>query len=98
MPRAEVPGTGVNRIHADPHCIDRESNSGAPSRREEPELQVCGEAVIEPVSDLQELLGRLAAKPGSSSKVGGLCVNCSERATCSYPKPPGGVWRCEDYR
>ena len=28
----------------------------------------------------------------------GLCSNCDERATCVYPKPEGGVWRCDEYR
>lgn len=28
----------------------------------------------------------------------GLCSDCEERATCVYPKPEGGVWRCEEFR
>ena len=28
----------------------------------------------------------------------GLCVDCEERETCTYPKPEGGVWHCEEYR
>jgi hypothetical protein len=28
----------------------------------------------------------------------GLCANCEDRETCIYPKPEGGVWRCEEYR
>ena len=27
----------------------------------------------------------------------GLCSNCDNRETCIYPKPEGGVWRCEEY-
>lgn len=27
----------------------------------------------------------------------GLCSNCGIRATCTYPKPEGGVWHCEEY-
>ncbi len=27
----------------------------------------------------------------------GLCKNCENRPTCSYPKPASGVWRCEEY-
>jgi len=27
----------------------------------------------------------------------GLCSNCDHRETCIYPKPEGGVWRCEEY-
>jgi len=34
---------------------------------------------------------------GESSKYTGLCANCANRETCSYPKPEGGVWRCEEY-
>ena len=28
----------------------------------------------------------------------GLCSNCEERATCTYPKPEGGVWHCDEFR
>ena len=27
----------------------------------------------------------------------GLCKNCANRQDCGYPKPDGGVWRCEEY-
>jgi hypothetical protein len=27
----------------------------------------------------------------------GLCVNCELRSTCTYPRPPEGVWYCEEY-
>ena len=27
----------------------------------------------------------------------GLCSNCEHRETCIYPRPDGGVWRCEEY-
>ena len=27
----------------------------------------------------------------------GLCVNCGQRETCTFPKPEGGVWHCEEY-
>lgn len=33
-----------------------------------------------------------------SSQYAGICSNCENRETCSYPKPEGGVWRCEDYQ
>lgn len=32
-----------------------------------------------------------------SSVLKGLCVNCDNRDSCIYPKPEGGVWRCEEY-
>ena len=28
----------------------------------------------------------------------GLCSNCELRDTCTYPKPEGGVWHCEEYQ
>jgi len=33
----------------------------------------------------------------SSRKYAGLCVNCENRETCTYPKPEGGVWHCDEY-
>jgi hypothetical protein len=27
----------------------------------------------------------------------GLCANCDNQVECTYPKPEGGVWRCEEY-
>ena len=28
----------------------------------------------------------------------GLCSDCEDRRTCTFPRPEGGVWRCEEYR
>jgi hypothetical protein len=28
----------------------------------------------------------------------GLCAWCDAEATCAFPRPPGGVWFCEEYR
>lgn len=30
-------------------------------------------------------------------KFTGLCMNCENRNTCTYPKPESGVWHCEEY-
>jgi len=32
-----------------------------------------------------------------TTKYKGLCVNCKNRAECTFLKPEGGVWRCEEY-
>jgi hypothetical protein len=32
------------------------------------------------------------------SDLKGLCVNCDNRHTCTFPKPEEGVWHCEEYR
>ncbi len=36
--------------------------------------------------------------PAAAGAERGLCVNCEERNYCLRPKPPGGVWHCEEYR
>lgn len=33
----------------------------------------------------------------SSEEFKGLCRNCEKRDTCTYPKPEGGIWHCEEY-
>lgn len=33
-----------------------------------------------------------------SGKYMGLCRNCENRGTCTFSKPEGGVWHCEEYR
>ena len=30
-------------------------------------------------------------------ELAGLCVNCSRRHTCTFERPEGGVWHCEEY-
>jgi hypothetical protein len=35
---------------------------------------------------------------GLESDLKGLCVNCDNRHTCTFPKPEEGVWHCEEYR
>lgn len=31
-------------------------------------------------------------------KFRGLCKDCENRRTCTFPKSEGGVWHCEEYR
>jgi len=33
-----------------------------------------------------------------SEQFKGLCMNCENRHACSYLKPNGGVWHCEEYK
>ena len=39
-----------------------------------------------------------ARKSGPSKELRGLCRTCELRDTCTYPKPEGGVWHCEEFR
>jgi hypothetical protein len=39
--------------------------------------------------------------PGQSDLAGeprGLCRTCECKEICTYPKPEGGVWHCEEFR
>ena len=30
-------------------------------------------------------------------KYPGICSTCEKRETCTFPKPEGGVWQCEEF-
>lgn len=45
-----------------------------------------------------EKLWRKPSHSESEAKFKGLCSSCADRDVCIYPKPAGGVWRCEEYR
>ena len=34
----------------------------------------------------------------SVSHFGDLCSTCQDRDCCILPRPPGGIWRCANYR
>ena len=38
-----------------------------------------------------------AAYEEERTQLRGLCKLCEKRATCTYPKPEGGVWHCAEY-
>jgi len=38
-----------------------------------------------------------ATRPQAERKYLGLCRICEKRETCTFPKPEGGVWHCEEY-
>ncbi len=46
-------------------------------------------------TDSQERFSARGDEPGQFK---GLCLNCENRHACSYLKPNGGVWHCEEYR
>ncbi|MCJ7748201.1 MAG: hypothetical protein MUP27_10685 [Desulfobacterales bacterium] len=53
---------------------------------------------------VKNILLKTNPKLGSSnkerdlSKYRGLCSICDDREACTFPKPEGGVWHCEEYR
>ncbi len=40
----------------------------------------------------------VGASMNAAAGIGGLCDLCENLTTCTYPKPEGGVWHCEEYR
>ena len=46
--------------------------------------------------DMKLISGREALRAVTPADCVGLCVNCEDRDTCTFPKPPGGVWHCEE--
>lgn len=41
-------------------------------------------------------LRTLSEELGGDTEIKGLCRECTNRSTCCYPKPPGGVWHCDE--
>ena len=39
----------------------------------------------------------MADQSPESSHYKGLCRTCERRDSCTFPKPPGGVWHCEEF-
>jgi hypothetical protein len=65
----------------------------------------CEEYEIEPGPLPQEVKAKPSDPPAlkdsrdkDSDSIIGLCSNCAHRKTCSYPKPEGGIWHCEEYQ
>ncbi|MHC4558370.1 MAG: hypothetical protein ACYTFW_13505 [Planctomycetota bacterium] len=42
--------------------------------------------------------GSAAAEGKGSAEFIGLCSDCEGWQNCTFPKPEGGVWHCEEYR
>jgi len=67
----------------------------------------CEEFEANPAPSLDAMLGTTVKAPAEPSKdtsqhedsvkYEGLCVNCAHRESCTFPKPEGGVWHCEEY-
>jgi len=46
---------------------------------------------------LQDEQRATASGGDSEEKLLGLCVDCANREQCTFPKPEGGIWHCEEY-
>lgn len=55
------------------------------------------EASIELAAPGTDVRSEEVAEKAESNTVRGLCRNCGRFETCTYPKPEGGVWHCDEY-
>ena len=55
-----------------------------------------------PVETTREEKSRATASVDAEDKDSGefigICSNCDNRRTCTFPKPEGGIWHCEEYQ
>ncbi len=94
MVKTTVAGGLCAACRHDPECALRPDEIGVVLQCEQFEMGFRRVAAApNPVRAREELY----AKARSNGFLG-LCVNCDHRDTCIYPKPDGGVWRCEEYR
>jgi hypothetical protein len=54
-------------------------------------------AYAQPASAARTASRAMPRNGDDSANYAGLCSNCENRETCIYPKPEGGVWRCDEY-
>ncbi|MHC5070640.1 MAG: hypothetical protein ACYTGO_09170, partial [Planctomycetota bacterium] len=61
-------------------------------------LATNGQKPMEAEPDLHLISGREAVTAAAAGHHAGLCVNCDNRHECGFPKPPAGVWHCDEYQ
>lgn len=49
-------------------------------------------------SDEFEFIRAPQSKTFYRADLKGICVNCENRDNCTFPKPDGGIWHCEEYK
>jgi hypothetical protein len=55
-------------------------------------------AIMPPEKERLLATSSAAAENKDSTELFGLCSDCEGRQNCTFPKPEGGVWHCEEYR
>ncbi|MBZ5623867.1 MAG: hypothetical protein LAQ69_34965 [Acidobacteriia bacterium] len=96
MPKTSATGGVCLACKHDPECIYEADSDHVILQCEQFEL-----GFLESLARKMSVGGvSFATSPNrgaDSRKYPGLCSNCENRETCIYPKPEGGVWRCEEY-
>ncbi len=87
-------GLCVNCKHS-PVCMHRKVAHQPVLHCEEYELSRTKRSALPKGPDC---LTTASSSTSKATRLKGLCMNCEHRDTCTFPKPEGGVWRCEEYR
>ena len=96
MSKPSVAGDVCLACKFDPDCIYEAASGRVNLQCEQFEMGFLESPARAP--SIHERPFRSAVHPnGESSAYPGLCSNCDNRETCIYPKPEGGIWRCEEY-
>lgn len=102
---ASGPAPHISRVG-----IWRQRPSRTPDRARAP--QAADDVPPEDGGDVLQLPGLIVESAAASADISGafgdntrepiaavgLCSNCELRSTCTFAKPEGGVWRCDEYR
>lgn len=48
-------------------------------------------------SNVSMAKGNPSNEPEAETRYLGLCANCKHKDSCTFPRPAGGVWHCEEY-
>ena len=81
----------------DPDCNFKKNFQKPSFYCEEFEVAAC--PPVETTKKAKSVAGKpINVKDEDSGKLTGLCSNCDNRRTCTFPKPEGGIWHCEEYR
>ena len=69
------------------------------ARRTGPPIEWCSmyEAGPDPPPKAKQAPNATRQPGPHGNPLGGLCVDCRRRHTCTFPKPEGGVWSCGQY-
>ena len=74
-----------------------EGTAEVPEFEDQPALQLPGLLVSQSAHDSVAASRREGVDDERPARVRGLCATCIHQATCTFPKPLGGVWHCEEY-
>lgn len=75
-----------------PYCTNAKNAGGPILFCEEFELEDSG------APESRDKVGRLYYyEKQEPNGLMGLCSDCNKWRSCTFPKPEGGIWRCEEY-